>query len=217
MGLINGLAPMLDWIHLRKPQIGLVTFMSCSLAFRLLSFFPFVLNIHLNKWNDRDLWNSICHSNATPHKRKLNSMKRIKFGSSSSHFCRFSGTSNVCHVSSDCPLNSTCEPRSGYDGQCVCKDGYFMKASGKSRACIQIADYGELCYMDQQCEFRLGLFAECQNGQCSCKDGSHYIVNENACFKSSSELIFLWAWHLTYCKRFALFRHRNWRLLSLDE
>lgn len=66
-----------------------------------------------------------------------------------------------------------------------------MKAGGKARACIQIADYGELCYLDQQCEFRLGLHAECRNGQCSCKDGSHYIVNDNACFKSSSESIFV--------------------------
>jgi EB module len=62
-----------------------------------------------------------------------------------------------------------------------------MKASGRSRTCIQIADYGELCYLDQQCEFRLGLYAECRNSQCSCKNDSHYVVNENACYKSSSE------------------------------
>ncbi|CRK92356.1 CLUMA_CG005932, isoform A [Clunio marinus] len=94
-------------------------------------------------------------------------------------------TSNVCRVTADCPLNAICEPRSGWDGQCVCRDGYFMKPSGKTRHCIQIADYGELCYMDQQCEFRLGLYAECRNGQCACKSNAHYIVNENACFKSS--------------------------------
>lgn len=126
----------------------------------------------------------------TPHKQKLHSVKE-KLGSSSCDseltYFSFSGTSNVCRASADCPMNSQCEMRSGYDGQCVCRDGYFMKASGKSRACILIADYGELCYLDQQCEFRLGLFAECKNGQCSCKDSSHYIVNENACFKSSSK------------------------------
>lgn len=101
-----------------------------------------------------------------------------------------SGTSNVCHLTADCPLNSYCEPRSGWDGQCVCSDGYFMKSSGKLRECIRIADYGELCYMNKQCEFRLGLEAECRNGQCSCKDGAHYVVNENACFNSSSEYNF---------------------------
>lgn len=66
-----------------------------------------------------------------------------------------------------------------------------MKASGKTRACIQIADYGELCYLNQQCEFRLGTFSECKNSQCSCKDGSHYIVAENACVKSSSKFSLL--------------------------
>jgi hypothetical protein len=96
----------------------------------------------------------------------------------------------VCQLSSDCPTNSKCEPRSGgWDGQCVCRDGFFMKSSGKSRQCIEIADYGELCYLNQQCEFRLGLHAECKNGQCACKEGiAHYVLNENACFKSSSKL-----------------------------
>jgi hypothetical protein len=56
------------------------------------------------------------------------------------------------------------------------------------------SDSGELCYLNQQCEFRLGLFSECKNGQCACKDGSHYVVNENACFKSSSELRRLKNW-----------------------
>lgn len=98
-----------------------------------------------------------------------------------------SGTSNVCHMTADCPSDSKCEPRSGHDGQCVCSDGYFMKSSGKQRECIRIADYGELCYMNKQCEFRLGLEAECRNGQCSCKEGAHYVANENACFNSSSE------------------------------
>lgn len=102
-------------------------------------------------------------------------------------FVAVSGTSNVCHASADCPLNAICEPRTGWDGQCVCRPGYFMRSSGKQRACIQIADFGELCYLDQQCTFRLGLHSECQNGQCGCKDGSHYVVNENACFKSSSK------------------------------
>jgi hypothetical protein len=56
-----------------------------------------------------------------------------------------SGTSNVCRLTADCPLNSFCEPRSGgWDGQCVCQDGYFMRSSGKIRECIPIADYGEL-------------------------------------------------------------------------
>lgn len=105
--------------------------------------------------------------------------------------CAVSGTSNVCRSSADCPINASCEPRSGLDGQCVCRTGYFMKASGKTRACIQIADYGELCYLNQQCEFRLGTFSECYNSQCSCKDGSHYIVNENACVKSSSKFSLL--------------------------
>jgi hypothetical protein len=99
-----------------------------------------------------------------------------------------SGTSNVCRLTADCPLNSFCEPRSGgWDGQCVCQDGYFMRSSGKIRECIPIADYGELCYMNKQCEYRLGLESECKNGQCSCKDGTHYNVNENACFNSSSK------------------------------
>lgn len=105
--------------------------------------------------------------------------------------CAVSGTSNVCRSSADCPVNASCEPRSGLDGQCVCRSGYFMKASGKTRACIQIADYGELCYLNQQCEFRLGTFSECKNSQCSCKDGSHYIVSENACVKSSSKISLL--------------------------
>lgn len=120
---------------------------------------------------------------------------KTKFGSSSCDACFFvvSGTSNVCHVTTDCPMNAICEPRSGWDGQCVCRDGYFMKPSGKSRSCIEIADYGELCYLDQQCAFRLGLHAECRNGQCGCKEGSHYVVNENACFTSSSELK-IWIW-----------------------
>lgn len=130
------------------------------------------------------------------HRRKLNNNKRpqtTEFDSSSVLllflflFVAVSGTSNVCHASADCPLNAICEPRTGWDGQCVCRPGYFMRSSGKQRACIQIADFGELCYLDQQCTFRLGLHSECQNGQCGCKDGSHYVVNENACFKSSSK------------------------------
>lgn len=120
------------------------------------------------------------------YKRKLKTKIQLKFKRRFSVlFCVISGTSNVCHVSTDCPMNAYCEPRSGWDGQCVCRDGYYMQASGKTRACIEIADYGELCYLDQQCAFRLGLHAECRNGQCSCKDGSHYIVSENACYKSS--------------------------------
>ena len=145
------------------------------------------------------MWNSIHHAwqqhvNMTPHyKRKIKTKIQLKFKRSfllfvSLLFRVISGTSNVCHVSTDCPMNAYCEPRSGWDGQCVCRDGYYMQASGKTRACIQIADYGELCYLDQQCEFRLGLQAECRNGQCSCRVGSHYIVSENACFKSSSKL-----------------------------
>ncbi|CAH1727764.1 unnamed protein product [Chironomus riparius] len=99
-------------------------------------------------------------------------------------------TSNVCRDTSECPTNAICEPRSGgvYDymeGQCVCRNGYFMKASGKSRECIEIADYGELCYMNEQCEFRLGKESFCNNGQCSCKSNSHYVITENACFNSS--------------------------------
>ena len=75
-----------------------------------------------------------------------------------------------------------------------------MKSSGKARSCIEIADYGELCYLKRQCEFRLGLNAECKNGQCSCRDGSHYVLNENACFNSSSKsnnniLIFSHIWN----------------------
>lgn len=107
---------------------------------------------------------------------------------SSIHFLPISGTSNVCHLTSDCPKNSFCEPRSGgWDGQCVCQDGYFMQSSGKIRECVPVADYGELCYMNKQCEYRLGREALCKNGQCACKDGTHYNSNENACFNSSSK------------------------------
>lgn len=79
-----------------------------------------------------------------------------------------------------------------------------MKASGKSRTCIQIADYGELCYLDQQCEFRLGLYAECKNSQCACKNDSHYVVNENACYKSSSKLAVVSVLIIRLCGSFLL-------------
>lgn len=101
------------------------------------------------------------------------------------------GTSNVCHSTSDCPPNAICEPRGGgityMEGQCVCRNGYFMKASGKSRECIQIADYGELCYLSEQCQFRLGHESICFNRQCACRSGAHYVISENACFNSSSK------------------------------
>lgn len=83
------------------------------------------------------------------------------------------------------------------EGQCVCRQGYFMKASNDqktsndqkkaSRKCIQIADFGELCYLNEQCTFRLGHESHCHNSQCSCRSGTHYVVEENGCFNSSSE------------------------------
>lgn len=106
-------------------------------------------------------------------------------------FAPISGTSNVCRDTSECPINSICEARGGgvefIEGQCVCRSGYFMKTSGKKRECIQIADYGELCFMNEQCEFRLGKESFCVNQQCACKPRAHYVVAENACFNSSSK------------------------------
>lgn len=103
----------------------------------------------------------------------------------------FSGTSNVCHSTAECPRNAVCEPRGGgisyMEGQCVCRNGYFMKASGKSRECYEIADYGELCYLNEQCQFRLGHESHCFNRQCACRPGAHFVITENACFNSSSK------------------------------
>jgi hypothetical protein len=193
----SAIKTMLEFTLGRNRKVGLVTFMCASYR---LHFLPFCFEYppQNKRKQSRNLWNLMRRKKKhnmwtwyVRHKRKFKHNIRFKFKRRVflyfSFFIVISGTSNVCHVTADCPQNAICEPRTGRDGQCVCRDGYFMKASGKSRVCIEIADYGELCYLDQQCAFRLGLHSECTNGQCSCKEGSHYIVNENACFKSSSE------------------------------
>lgn len=154
------------------------------------------------KRNKTDNRNLICHENGKMYLKNVRT-KLILF-----HYIRaklsdlnihdrfrilFSGTSNVCHSTAECPPNAICEPRGGgisyMEGQCVCRNGYFMKASGKSRKCIEIADFGELCYMNEQCQFRLGHESHCDDRtrQCACRTGAHYVLTENACFNSSSE------------------------------
>ncbi|CAO1440051.1 unnamed protein product [Diamesa hyperborea] len=93
-------------------------------------------------------------------------------------------TSNVCKLDQDCPANAFCENH-GDDGQCICNVGFFIVPKGRTRECVRISDYEELCYLNEQCHYKLSLDAECRNSQCLCKTDSHYVKRENACYKSS--------------------------------
>lgn len=95
-------------------------------------------------------------------------------------------TSNVCKLDQDCPANAFCENH-GDDGQCICNVGFFIVPKGRTRECVRISDYEELCYLNEQCHYKLSLDAECRNSQCLCKTDSHYVKRENACYKSSSK------------------------------
>ncbi|GAB0095112.1 prion-like-(Q/N-rich) domain-bearing protein 25 [Sergentomyia squamirostris] len=96
-------------------------------------------------------------------------------------------TSNVCQGSSDCPPNAYCEYNADPldTGQCVCNPGFIIVAENKKRECYPVAkNLGDPCSHDDQCQMAFSTEAECYEGACDCKLGTHFVKRENTCYKS---------------------------------
>lgn len=53
--------------------------------------------------------------------------------------------------------------------------------------CISVASsINEECVFDEQCMHTLSTEAECWNNYCRCREGTHYVQRDKACYKSVS-------------------------------
>lgn len=100
----------------------------------------------------------------------------------------FTETANACRTSADCPLNAYCEHNtidSEY-GQCVCEENYFIVEEDKVKKCQRIAaKIGDSCTYQEECTIPFSTNAVCINNICVCKEDSHFVPKEKACFKTS--------------------------------